>query len=72
MNMAKKVLLLLTGLTIAVAVYYIIANIIACLTSFTSFPWWSALVFAVIYFGPVLALEGIGFLVIRFLEKRKK
>ncbi len=72
MNAAQKILLVLTGATIAGAVYYIIANIVACLTSFTSFPWWSALVFAAIYFGPVLALEGIAWLVICFLRKRKE
>ena len=68
----KKVLKMLTFFTVLIAVLYIVANVIAILTSeFTSFPWWSALVFGGIYFGPLLVVELIALAVVGIIEKRK-
>ena len=68
----KKVLKMLTFFTVVIAVLYIVTNIIAILTSeFTSFPWWSALVFGGIYFGPLLLVEIVALIVVAIFEKRK-
>ena len=68
----KKVLKMLTFFTVVIAVLYIVANVIAILNAdFTSFPWWSALVFAGIYFGPLLVIELIVLAVVGIIEKRK-
>ena len=73
MDTVKKLLRFLLTATMMAAAMFIISNTYGILTAdFTSFPWWSALVFAAIYFGPVLALEGIAWLVICFLRKRKE
>ena len=73
METAKKMLKFLLIATIVAAVFFIVSNTYGILTSeFTSFPWWSALVFGAYYFGPVLAVEGLALLGIRIWEKRKK
>ncbi|MBQ7801232.1 MAG: hypothetical protein IJ375_02790 [Oscillospiraceae bacterium] len=69
--MAKKIIKLLFWATLVWAVVYIAQNIIASFVYFTSFPWWSAFVFAGCYFGPALILEGILWAVLVWLEKRK-
>ena len=72
MAKAKKILKILLILTVAAAVVYSVCGIISLLNSpFTSFPWWTAPVFAGIYFGPVILIEAIVLLVIRLREKRK-
>ena len=49
----------------AYAVYTLLKNWL-----FTSFPWWSAFYFAGIYFGPLLCVEGIVYLLLSFAGKR--
>lgn len=51
----------------AYAVYTLLKNWL-----FTSFPWWSAFYFTGIYFGPLLCVEGIAYLLLFFAEKRQK
>ena len=72
MKKAKKAVGLVLLLTLIFAAVYIVRNIIASFVYFTSFPWWSAFVFAGYYFGPVLVIEGIAYGVLAFLEKKKE
>lgn len=70
MKQAKKIVGILFLVTLALAAYYIVSNIIASFVYFTSFPWWSAFVFAGYYFGPVLLIEGAAYLVLRYRERK--
>ena len=73
MDTVKKLLKFLLTATIMAAVMFVFSNTYGILTSeFTSFPWWSNIVFAIIYFGPMILLEAIGLLVIHLLQKRKR
>lgn len=73
MAKAKKLLRWLLVVTVFLGMVYAIVGTISLLSSeFTSFPWWSNLVFAGIYFGPVILLEAVGLLILRYLDKRKK
>ena len=73
MGTAKKMLKFLLIATVVAAVFFIVSNTYGILTSeFTSFPWWSALVFGAYYFGPALAIEGLALLGIHIWEKRKE
>ena len=72
MKKAKKAVGLVLLLTLIFAAVYIVRNIIASFVYLTSFPWWSAFVFAGYYFGPVLVIEGIAYGVLAFLEKKKE
>ena len=72
MGTAKKMVKFLLIATVVAAVFFVVSNTYGILTSeFTSFPWWTALVFGVYYFGPALAIEGLMLLGIRFWEKKK-
>ena len=73
MAKAKKVLKILLIVTTAAALVNAVAGTVSLLTSeFTSFPWWSNIVFTAIYFGPVMLLEALALLGICFFEKRKQ
>lgn len=69
MKRAKKIVGILFLVTLALALYYIVSNIIASFLYFTSFPWWSAFVFAGYYFGPLLLVEGAIYLILRHRER---
>lgn len=71
MKTACKILKWLIILTAVWMVLYIIGGVINSLTTFTSFPWYSAFVFAAIYFGPALVLEAIAYVVLKMLQKKK-
>ena len=71
MKKAKKIVKLVILVTLILSAVYIVQNIIASFVYFTSFPWWSAFVFAGYYFGPVLILEGIAYGVLVLVERRK-
>ena len=72
MQKVKKVLKILLIITVAAAFMNAVAGTISLLTSeFTSFPWWSNIVFTAIYFGPVILLEALTLLGIHIWEKRK-
>ena len=70
MKIAKKTLKILFLLTLAFTVIYIVTNIIASFRYFTSFPWWSAFVFAAYYFGPLFLIEGVLYGILRLIEIR--
>jgi hypothetical protein len=74
MKIAKKAVAVIAILTLICAIFYIVSNIIAIISydNVTSFPWWSAFVFAAIYFGPLLLTEGALYRILIFLEKRKR
>lgn len=72
MKLAKKIVGILFLATLALAAYYIVSNIIASFVYFTSFPWWTAFVFAGFYFGPLLLIEGAAYCFLRYLVKRKQ
>ena len=73
MAKAKKVLKIMLIVTTAAALVNAVAGTVSLLTSeFTSFPWWSNIVFTAIYFGPVILLEALALLGICFFEKRKQ
>ena len=73
MAKAKKVLKILLIVTTAAALVNAVAGAVSLLTSeFTSFPWWSNIVFTAIYFGPVMLLEALALLGICFFEKHKQ
>ena len=73
MAKAKKVLKILLIVTAAAALVNAVAGTVSLLTSeFTSFPWWSNIVFTAIYFGPVILLEALALLGVHFFEKRKQ
>lgn len=69
MKRAKKIVGILFLVTLALAPYYIVSNIIASFLYFTSFPWWSAFVFAGYYFGPLLLVAGAIYLILRHWER---
>lgn len=70
MEKARKITGILFFVTLTAALVYTLWGIYSNLTSgFTSFPWWSACVFAAIYFGPILTLEGIAFLILKWKTK---
>ena len=71
MSKIKKLAWIAFFLTLACALMYITVNVAASFFYFTSFPWWSAFVFAGYYFGPVLLLELGIYLVAGMIEKRK-
>ena len=71
MEKIKKILRILMGATVAWILVYSVFGIIQNLNSFTSFPWWSVPVFAMIYFGPVLLVELVAYGIICIAEKRK-
>ena len=72
MQKVKKVLKILLIITVVAAFMNAVAGTISLLTSeFTSFPWWSNIVFTAIYFGPVILLEALTLLGIHIWEKRK-
>ena len=73
MRKVKKVLKTMLIITAVAALMNAVAGTISLLTSeFTSFPWWSNIVFTAIYFGPVILLEAIGLLIVHLLQKRKQ
>jgi len=72
MEMAKKTVKLLMLFTLGFAAVYILRNIIAGFQYYTSFPWWSSIVFAVFYFGPTILFEGLLYGILVLIEKRKK
>ena len=73
MAKAKKLLKFLLVATVSTAFVYAIACTVSLLTSeFTSFPWWSNLVFTAIYFGPVILLEVLVLLGVCLWEKQKQ
>ena len=73
MERAKKILRFLLIATTVIAVVYAAVGTVSLLTAeFTSFPWWSNIVFTAIYFGPVILLEAIGLLTVHLLQKRKQ
>jgi len=73
MDTAKKMVKFLLIATAVAAVLFIVSNTYSIVTAeFTSFPWWSALVFGAYYFGPALAIEGLALLAIRLWEKHKE
>lgn len=73
MAKAKKLLKWLLVATVSTAFVYAFAGTVSLLTSeFTSFPWWSNLVFTGIYFGPVILLEALGLLGVGLWEKQKQ
>lgn len=70
MAKAGKIAGLLFLITLAAALVYTALGIYSNLTSgFTSFPWWSVCVFAAICFGPILAAEGIVYLILKWKTK---
>ena len=70
MKTAKKILSVALPVTAVLAVLYAVLGVISILRSpFTSFPWWSALVYAALYFGPLLAVEIIALIVLHFKTK---
>lgn len=72
MKTAKKILSIALTVTAAVAVLYAIFGVISILRApFTSFPWWSALAYAAVIFGPLLALEAIALLVLHIKTKKQ-
>jgi len=71
MKLAKKLLLVLIAVTLGAAAIYIVSNIIASFCYFTSFPWWSAFVFAAFYFGPVLIVECAVYGLLAIIEKNR-
>ena len=73
MTKVKRLLKFLLVATTVIAVVNAVAGTVSLLTSeFTSFPWWSNIVFTAIYFGPVMLLEALALLGICFFEKRKQ
>jgi hypothetical protein len=72
MSMAKKTVRLLILFTLGFAVFYIINSLIHYAGNVTSFPWWTCIVFAAFYFGPVLIFEGILYGILALVEKHKK
>lgn len=72
MKLAKKIVGIIMLVTLALAAYYIVSNIIASFVYFTSFPWWSAFVFAGFYYAPALLIEGAVYLVLHYLDNRKQ
>ena len=67
----KKIAWIAFFLTLACALMYITVNIASSFFYFTSFPWWSAFVFAGYFFGPVLLLELAVYLIAGAVERRK-
>lgn len=72
MKILKKIMICLMAGTALWMVVYIVGNIYASFHTFTSFPWWSAFVFAAYYFLPALAVEGLICWILTYLEKRKQ
>ena len=73
MPKAKKALKLLLIATVVVALVYAAIGTVSLLRSeFTSFPWWSNLVFTAIYFGPVIVVEALALLGVHIWGKRNK
>ncbi len=66
----KQWMILLIVLTVIVGFVYTAYGIVQNLTGFTSFPWWSVVVYALIYFVPVLLIE-IGVLILIHLYERR-
>lgn len=72
MKTAKKTVKLLALFTLVFIVVFIADALISYNQTLTSFPWWSSFVFAALYFGPVLAFEGILYGILVLIEKWKK
>lgn len=72
MKMAKQTVILLMLFTLGFAAIYIVNSLINYQGAVTSFPWWGCLVFAAVYFGPVLIFEGILYGILVLVEKHKK
>ena len=70
MKKLKQWMILLIVLTVIVGFVYTAYGIVQNLTGFTSFPWWSVVVYALIYFVPVLLIE-IGVLILIHLYERR-
>ena len=72
MRTARRILSVALPVTAALAVLYAVFGIISILRSpFTSFPWWSALSYTAIYFGPLLVLEAIALIIIHIKMKKQ-
>lgn len=72
MKTAKKTVKLLALFTLVFIVVFIADALISYNQTLTSFPWLSSFVFAALYFGPVLAFEGILYGILVLIEKWKK
>lgn len=71
MKKAKKITGILFWFTLACGLIYMAIGIYSLATSpLTSFPWWSACVFAGIYFGPILLIEAVVYGILRLREKK--
>lgn len=73
MKKGKKIVGIIFLITVAAALLYIGVNVYSLIkyAALTSFPWWSAFVFAGIYFGPLLCVEGIVYGILHFVEKNR-
>lgn len=72
MKTAKKILSVALPVTAVIAVIYAVCGVISILRSpFTSFPWWSALSYAAVYFGPLLAAEAIALIILHIKTKKQ-
>ena len=72
MKTAKKILSVALPVTAVIAVIYAVWGVISILRSpFTSFPWWSAIAYAAIYFGPLLVLEAIALIILHIKTKKQ-
>lgn len=73
MRKAQKIVGIVFIVTLSVALLYMLWGIYVLIRDavFTSFPWWSACYFAAVYFGPVLAVELVIYLVLRTLNRRR-
>lgn len=70
MKKLKQWLIILIILTVIVGLVYTAYGIMKNLTTFTSFPWWSAVVYALIYFVPILLIEFGVLILINLYERR--
>ena len=71
MKLAKKAVVLLMLFTLGGAAVYIVNSLIHYSGAMTSFPWWTCLVFAGIYFCPVVAFEAVLYGILVLVDKLK-
>lgn len=71
---ARYIVWLILMITVILGLLYMMIGIMDIMSApYTSFPWYSACFYALVYFGPPIAAEGIVYLIITVIHiKRKK
>lgn len=70
MKKYNKIILGIIIVNILLIIFYSLFSIFSIVNDpFTSFPWWSGIIFSLIYFGPTLLIEIVVLIILKIKNK---